>query len=300
MRGTLLLASIATLAALTVAPAAALGGASRAASNTATYPDSIGEDPNAPDITATTVSNDDKGLITFHLAIANRAALTPDMLIELDLDTDGNASTGDSRQLVPGTDFIIQLTPGAVDLFKWSGSDFPGVAAPSLVYAYDATGATIRVNASELGDTHAFDFAAIAISGLAFSADGSLDISNAHADFTPDPGHGAFAYEVEVTVTLAAAAFTTSPKTVRAGKPFSVGLAATESDTGGPVRQGIVTCAAHVAGKALRATSRRLVNGIAVCAWRAPKTAQGKLVTGSITLDAKGAKISRAFSVHVS
>src|SRR5262249_3576985 len=160
-----------------------------------------------------------------------------------------NSSTGDSQQLVPGTDYIIQLTPGAVDLFKWSGSDFPGVSAPSLVYAFDATGATIKINASALGNTRAFNFAAIAISSLTTNTDGTLNLTNAHADLTPDRGHGSFAYQVKVIVKLSATAFTTSPKTVAAGRPFTVGLAATESDTGGPVQKGTVTCAAHLAGK---------------------------------------------------
>src|SRR5262249_33689861 len=122
----------------------------------------------------------------------------------------------------------------------------------------------------------------------------------AHADLAPDRGHGAYTYDVKVTVTLAATAFTTTPKIVKAGKPFSVGLAATESDTGGPVDQGTVACTARVAGKPLKAKSSRLVNGIAVCAWTAPTNAKGKRVTGTITLTAKGAKISRSFSVRVS
>jgi hypothetical protein len=283
-----------------VMPATALGSASHASSNSTTYPDSVGEDPQAPEITSTTVSNDDTGLITIHLEITNRPALTPDMLVELDLDTDDNAATGDAQELIPGTDYILQLTPGAVDLFKWDGSDFPGVGAPSLVYTYDATGATIKLNASELGNARKISFAVIVISGLATNPDGSLNITNAHADQTPDRGHGAFTYEVKVTVTLSAASLTTSPKTVKAGKPFSVSFASTESDTGGPVDQGAVTCTARVAGKLLKPRSSRLVNGIAVCAWTAPKTAKGKRVVGSITLTAKGAKISRSFTIRVS
>jgi len=287
------------VAALAVAPAVALGGGAQTAANSTTFPDSVGEDAQAPDITSTTVSNDDTGLITFHVAISNRPALTPDMLLELDLDTDANTATGDPQGLAPGTDYLIQLVPGSVNLFKWSGTDYPGAAAPSLIFTWDATGATIKINAKELGNTRAFNFGVIVISGLALDANGDLDLTNAHGDFTPDRGHGTFAYEVKVTVRLSVTAFTTSPKPVKAGKAFSVGLAATQSDTAGPVQTGRVTCVAKIAGKLVRVKSSRVVNGVAVCAWTVPKTAKGKRIQGSITLAAEGTQVTRSFSLKV-
>ena len=45
--------------------------------------------------------------------------------------------------------------------------------------------------------------------------------------------------------------------------------------------------------------SKRLVNGIAVCAWIIPKTAKGKRIQGSITLSAQGAQVSRSFSLKI-
>ena len=110
------------LAALVVGVPAALGGSSRAAANSQTFPDSIGEDASAPDITSVVVSNDDAGNITFTINISNRPALTPDMFLIVFLDTDQNASTGDPDAL--GADYVIQLVPGAVDLFQWNGSDY--------------------------------------------------------------------------------------------------------------------------------------------------------------------------------
>lgn len=293
------IAVAAMLVALAAAPAIALGSPSRVAANSTTYPDSIGEDPAAPDITSTTVSNDDTGLITFHIAISNRPALTADMLFLIDLDTDANPATGDPQGLAPGTDYSIQLEPGSVNLFKWSGSDYPGVAAPSLIYSYDATGATIKINARELGNTRKLDFGVLALSGSTTDATGAADFTNAHRDFSPDPGHGTFAYQVLVKVSLSVAAFTTTPKPVRAGKAFSIGLAADESDTGAGVQKGTITCVARVAGKGLRVRSKSLVNGIAVCAWFIPKTAKGKRIQGSITVSAQGAQATRTFSLKV-
>lgn len=280
----------------------ALGSSTRAAANSISYPDSIGEDAQGPDITDTGVSNDDTGLITFHIAMSNRPALTPDMLIVIVVDSDNNPATGDPQGLLPGftgSDYLIQLVSGEVDLFKWNGSDYAFATAPSLIYSYDATGATIKFNASELGKPKALSFADIALSGITNDAQGNPDFTNAHRDFSPDAGHGTFAYEVQIKVTLSVVAFTATPKPVKAGKPFSVGLAANESDTGSGVQQGTITCIAKIAGKGLGVKSKRIVNGIAVCAWNIPKTAKGKRIQGSITLSTQGAQVSRSFFLKI-
>ena len=290
-----------TLVALAVAPAIALGSSARSTANSKVFLDSTGEDALAPDVTSTTVSNDDAGNITFLIGISNRPALAQDMLIAVLVDSDQNPATGDPQASVPGNEYLIELVPGAVDLFKWSGSgsDYPGVAAPSLTYSYDATGATIRIAAVDLGKTKAFNFAVVAISGITLDAKGTPDFTNVHRDASPDPGHGAFTYQVLTTLTLTVTAFTTSPKPVKAGKPFSVGLAVNESDTAGPVQQGRVACVAKIAGKRVQVRSNRIVNGIAVCTWTIPKTAKSKRIQGSISLVVQDTQVSRSFSLKV-
>ena len=168
-----------------------------------------------------------------------------------------------------------------------------------MTYAYDSTGATIRINANDLARTRAFNFAILAISGFTVDANGNLDNTNAHSDASPDPGHGTFAYQVQIKVSLSLVAFTSSPKPIKAGKPFSVGLAANESDTGGAVQQGTITCVAKIAGKRIPLRTSRLVNGVAVCAWTVPKTAKGKRIQGSITVSTQGAQISKNFLLKV-
>jgi hypothetical protein len=294
------IALAAAFVALLVVPAIALGSSAhstRSAANSTSYPDSIGEDAQAPDITSTTISNDDTGLITFQIAISNRPALTPDMVALIFLDTDQNTATGDPQTF--GADYAIQLVSGSVDLFNWNGTDYTSTAAPSLTYAYDATGATIKINASELGKAKAFNFAVLVISGFTVDANGNLDNTNTHSDASPDPGHGTFVYQVQIKVTLSVVAFTTTPKPVKAGRAFSVGLAANESDTGGAVQQGTIACVAKVAGRRVPLKTSRLANGVAVCAWTVPKTAKGKRIQGSISLTAQGAQVARTFSLKV-
>ena len=292
-------AVVAVAIALVALPAIALGSAARGATNSQSYQDSTGEDAAAPDITSIGVANDDTGAITFQINISNRPAFTPDMLLDIYLDTDKNAATGDSQ--IFGSEYVIELQPGAVGLFQWNGSDFVGAASQSsLTFSYGTSGATIRVNALDLSRTKGFNFAVDVASGITVDASGNPDFTNVHDDIAPDPGHGTFAYQVLAKVTLTVGAFTTSPKPAKAGRAFSAGLAVTESDTNAGVDQGTITCTARIAGKAVPLKAKRLVDGIAVCVWSIPKTARGKTIRGSIALALQGAQTSRTFSAKIS
>jgi hypothetical protein len=298
-RSALTLGAVLMLAATVVAmPTSALAKGVRARANSQTFTDSTGEDPNAPDVTTIAVSNDDAGLVTFKINISNRPALTADMLVLVLLDTDQQTATGDPQS--GGADYAIQLAQGEVVLFKWNGSDF--VVAPSqtsVTFGYDATGATIRASAADLGGTKGFNFFAIAISGITTDAAGNPDFTNEHADPAPDAGHGVFAYHVLTKLTLSVSAFTVGPKPAKVGKKLVASLAANESDTNGPVQAGTVACSATVAGKHLSATAHRLANGVATCSWLVPRGAKGSTVHGTVSLTVKGTKVVRAFAVKV-
>jgi hypothetical protein len=291
MRARLLALLVAGLA-LAAIPAIASGDTSRAATNTATFPDSVGEDATAPDITNVVVSNDDAGMITFQINVSNRPTLTPDMFVLIFFDTDQNASTGSQ-----GADYAIELDPGSVGLLQWNGTDF--VNAPSqasLTYSY-ANGATIHIRAAELGKTKAFSFAAAVFSGVVIDASGNPDFTNLKRDSAPDPGHGLFPYQVLTKLVLSVSAFTKSP--AKAGRPFTVSMAANENDTNGPVSSGTVTCSASIAGKRIVAATHAVRNGIAICTWRLPATAKGKTIRGLITLHVRSASTTRGFFARV-
>jgi hypothetical protein len=284
--------------ALVAMPAVALGGDARHDKNSVTFPDSIGEDPNAPDITSVAVSNDDAGLITFQINISNRPALTQDMFLLIFLDADQKATTGDPQS--NGADYVIELDPGSVGLFQWNGTTFvPAAAQASLTYAYGPTGATIRISAADLGKTKGLNFAALAFSGYAVDAAGNADTTNLKRDAAPDPGHGLFSYQVLTKLVLTVTAFTTAPKPAKAGRPFTASLAATENDTAGPVQAGTVGCAASIAGVRLVVVTHAVRNGVAVCVWRIPATAKGRIVRGLITLTLRGTHVTRGFSARV-
>jgi hypothetical protein len=293
-------ALLSTAAVLVAMPSAALGKATRSASNSQTFTDSTGETPNAPDITTMTVSNDDAGNITFQINVPNRPTLTPDMLMLVFLDTDNNPATGDPQSA--GADFAIQLLPGSVNLFPWAGTTYgTSVATPSLTYSWTAGVATIHLSDSALNHTKAFNFAVEVDSGIAVDAQGNPDFTNALFDVAPDPGHGTYPYSVLTTLKLTAGAFTTSPKPAKSGKSFSAGFAATENDTGGPVKTGTVTCTATVAGQHIPAAHKGTVaNGVATCVWPLPKKDKGLTIRGTVTLTVKGVSLHHSFANKIS
>ena len=280
--------AIAFGAALLAVPAA-LG------SNAQSFPDSIGEDAAAPDITSVDVSNDDAANIVFKVNVSNRPALTSDMLMFIFVNSDQNVATGDPQ--LGGADYVIQLEPGSVNLFQWAGSDYgPAQGQSSLTYAWDATGGTIHINASDLGNTRSLGFVVILESGVTTDAQGNPDDTNAHFDVAPDPGHGMYSYALKVTVTLKQTAFTTTP--AKAGARFSASLAASQSDTGTGVKTGTVTCKGVVGGVRVAAT-HSLRGGIATCNWKLPKSAKGKLFHGSIGIASQGATLGKNFAIRV-
>jgi hypothetical protein len=290
---------IAALGGMLVAlPSAALGGAARTTVNSATFTDSTGEDAAAPDITSIAVSNDDAGLITFKVNISNRPTLTSDMDIQLLLDTDQKSTTGDPT--VPGAEYLIDLVPGSVGLFQWNGTNYTfAPSQTSLTYSYDATGATIRISAADLGKTKGINFLAFVGSGITLDANGAPVYTNAHVDLAPDNGHGLYSYKVVTKLTLSVLAFTTAPKPAKAAKNFVAGLAVNESDTGGPVTAGTVACAATISFKHIATLSHALKNGIAGCVWHLPKTSKGKTLRGTVTVAVQGAKVTKAFTAKI-
>jgi hypothetical protein len=299
-----LLVLAATVAGLLAATPVGNATPSKAATNSVTFQDSTGEDALAPDITTVVVANDDKGNLTFVFNTPNRPTLTADMLFLLFIDTDANSATGDPDSL--GADYAIELDgplggSAGIGLFRWNGTDFTpqGVPQSSLIFSY-ANGATIKINASDLGATKRFTFGVFAVSGVALLPTGEPDFTNVHIDLAPDSGHGFYTYEVQITPpSLVVKSFSTRPLKPRSGKAYSATLVYARSDGATPSGAGAITCRATVGGRALRASASTSVGTRATCTWAIPKTAKGKTIRGTITVQSGGLKTSRAFSARV-
>jgi hypothetical protein len=290
------------LCALVALVAVGAGGAAVQA-NSVTFPDSTGEDAQAPDMTSLTVANDDRGTITFTLNMPNRPTLTADMEIDLLLDSDANPATGEPGI---GSDYIIVLAgplegSAGVFLYRWTGSEYnsSGVSQRSLVFSYANGVATIRANAAELGNARRLAFVAAAASGVALSSTGEPDYTNVHIDFAPDLGHGLHSYEVRIAPpSLLVRSFRSSPARPRAGGRYTVSATVARSDTGAAIRAGRVTCRASIAGRSLIGRPA-LVSGRASCSFMIPASARGKTIRGSMTVVSQGLRKVQSFSAKI-
>ena len=279
--------------------AAVMAVAPAGAANSVTYQDSTGENPAAPDITTIVVSNNDTGMMTFKINIPNRPQLTRDMLIDMLVDTDANPATGDPDLL--GADYAIELFQGEVSLFKWDGTALTrrvgDPPATSLIYSW-AGGVTINISAAELGNSKKLGFGVIAVSGIVFDeTTGEPDFTSSVSDAAPAGNAGFYTYDVKVAhARLVFKSLTKAPASPKAGKTFTVRMAATRSDTGAAIVNGQVDCAAKAGTRGLRPKSERFVGGQAVCVFTIPAGTKGKLLRGTITIIFEGKKLTRPFS----
>jgi hypothetical protein len=282
------------------------GGASpaRTAANRVTFEDSTGEDPQGPDITTVVVSNDDRGNLTWVINVPGRPTLTPDMEFDILINSDSNSATGDPQLL--GADYILVLIgpiggPAEVGLFRWNGTDYTitGVPQSSLIFGYANGGATIKMNASELGNARRMQFLVLALTGVALGADGQLNYDNARIDFAPDRGRGMYSFDVRITPPrLVVRSFGMRPPTPRVGRPLSAFVTFARSD-GTPPTAPSVTCRATLGGRALPASGSSVTGGRATCRWALPASARGKTIRGTVTVRSGGLRASRSFSRRV-
>lgn len=270
-----------------------------AASNTVTFNDSAGEDPAAPDITAIVVSNDDTGMLSFRVAVPNRPTLGQDMIFEIWVDSDNNPATGTPE--LAGVDYVMQLVRGEINLYRWDGTGFTrrfgDPSAVTLSFAYQ-DGITVRISATELGNTKRFNFFTVVISGCVVDpTTQDLDCTNAKSDAAPGGGAGLYPFEVKITPpTLVVRRLSASPARPAAGRPFTMRLVAARSDTGAVVQNGRVTCVGRVGSSLLRAQTARVTGGAAVCTWLIPKLAKGKTFRGSVAVTFEGLRAARSLS----
>ncbi len=279
----------------------------RVVSNSQTFQDSVGERAGAPDITTIVVSNDNTGLLTFQINLTIPPELvtpTTFTIVDIEIDSDNNPATGSTDPLDQGADYAIELAQNQVDLFKWDGKNFSRSAAgppeSTLIFANTATGPSIKISTTELGNAKKLRFNASAVAGVTMDATGNLDFSKATADFAPDLGHGLYSYDVKTAkLKLLAQQFRTAPSRPRAGGLFTAQMVAVRNDTGAALQGGTVKCSAKVGGTSLAPRTHRIANKVAKCAWAVPSSAKGQTLRGTITVVFEGLKVTRSFALPV-
>ena len=281
------------------------GGASaiprRSSANSTSFTDPVGDSGAKPDITGGTVSNDDAGKITFTVAFANRPALTPGDFIEIFIDADNAAWTG-NEGFEYVLDYSFASSPATSELTVWDGTQYSTVASATVNGSYAGGTLTLALSFRALGDTGKLRFFVYSDSGA----------NEEDTDFDDAP-HGNEVFSYQVKIPLLFDAFK-APAKVKAGKGATAALALTTDDA----VHGVVTCRATIAGKQVRGqgswvgvllvprpspagdtASPFAYKGVAFCTWKVPKTAKRKLLKGTMTSAKEGLSVSRSFSVRV-
>ena len=293
-----LLAATSALVALLVLSPTGQAQSSKSAANSVTFTDSAGEDPLAPDITSIVVSNDDNGMITWRINTPNKATLTGDMLFLLLIDSDSNSGTGEN-----GFDYALELDgpltgSASIGLFRWNGTDYVGTGVPqsSLTFSYQ-NGPIIRLNRSELGGTARFGFWTIAVSGIVLSPTGEPDFTNIHRDFAPRSARTRTTSRSRRRGWSCGASGCGRSRRGRAGP--STPSSPSHGATARPPRRRLSPAGRRSVGGALPSSGSSVTGTRASCLWPVPRTGKGKLIRGTITVQADGLRVSRPFSARV-
>lgn len=283
-----------------IAAGGASGHVDRSSANSTSFADPVGDSGAKPDISGVTVTNDDAGKLTFSVAFANRPALLPNDFVEVFVDADNAAWTGDD-----GFEYILlyslDASPATSELQHWDGTQYVTVTTATVTGSYAAGTLTLSLSFRALADT----------AKLRFFVYSDSSANEEDTDFDDAPHEGVFSYQVKIPLLFDAFK---APAKVKAGKSATAGLALTTDDE----VHGVVTCRATIAGKPVHGqgswvgvllvprpspagdtASPFAYKGVAFCTWKMPKTAKRKLLKGTITAAKEGLNVSRSFSVRV-
>src|SRR5919108_2724387 len=225
-----------------------------------TFDDYI-EDTSGPDICGQNViTNDNEGLLTIGLHIHNRDGFAANEAYGVFFDTDLNPATGGL-----GAEYRVRLSAEGTVLGKWDGTKFPPVATLEPAAWQPGYGPVFRVRTADLGGAQSFRFAF-------FSTDGT------NVDLAPNAG--SWSYQLQP---LALAIRGLALDRARAGRSFTARMSVLRSDLNAPLTEGTVACSAKVGTRVLAGTGSFAADRV-VCAWRLPRNARHKRLSGSVAV----------------
>jgi hypothetical protein len=255
------------------------------------FPDPGHDHDSAPDLTSIDVTDARNGWIRFAISTPNYAQLPVDAVLVLLIDRDNRTSTG-----VEGSDVTITTVGGEFVLERWDPrkKSWVGDERPTRVRVGNSGNVvTIDVHRSELQNAPRFGFALVA-ADIDTQSETILGV-----DVAPDRATF-YRYRLsnEPALVLTATRLFAAPAKPQAGKPFTVNLAVTRSDTSRGITSAAVTCNVSAGGKKLPARGT-VSRGAGHCAVIVPPTAAGSALRGTITVRTGGKSVSRAFAYVV-
>jgi hypothetical protein len=241
-----------------------------------TVPDATGDGD--PDITRVVTGSNSTGAINFVVGIGNRTELKTAELVQVLIDADNNAATG---QPPTGADYELEMSAQDVRLLHWSGSAFDRVASQTT-YGYVWNGFRFSVNKSELGGVPNGAIRYWVHTTAGASSDDS--VASPHA----------LSAQV-LRLRIAEFAFL---KSVKVGKQYLAAMRVFRSDLNENTSAGLVRCVAKLGKKTLKVQAA-FPEDIAGCIGVAPKAAKKKTIKLTISLLLDNATVSRTVSIKV-
>jgi hypothetical protein len=247
-------------------------------------------------------------MISFRFGIANRPQLGQDMVMLFYVDADNNAATGaPGPEDPPGSDYVFELLRGEIFLYRWDGTGFTrrfgDPSSVTLSFAYANGALTVRISASELGNTRRLRFYVLLIGGIQYdpvTQEPFCPSSPCPSDDAPGGGAGLYPYQVIIAKpSLVVRKLATTPRAPTAGKRFTMKVTAARSDTNAIIRNGRVTCVGRAGNVRLKAQVARVVSGAVTCTWLIPANAKGKTFRGTATVRFEGLNATRSFSARI-
>jgi hypothetical protein len=120
------------------------------AANTGGFADASADSNSAPDVSGVAISNDDAGIVTVKVTLANRQALAATDDVAVGLDVDQNPDTG---SVFYGAEYELDLDRGTIEVWRDSPDGFysRGIAPASLQVTFAAGTVTFSFKASDFG-----------------------------------------------------------------------------------------------------------------------------------------------------
>jgi hypothetical protein len=131
------------------------------AGNTGSFFDPSGDATTAPDVTGVSISNDDAGVVSVKITLANRTALGSDDGAAVGIDTDQNPDTG---SLFYGTEYELDVVGNQIGVLqaKADGDWTPGLTPASLNVTSSGGVVTFSFKASDFGVAAGFNLYVLA------------------------------------------------------------------------------------------------------------------------------------------